>query len=178
VLITSSAWRNRAGAAVGGIRFAINKNTASALADTKRINERILVANFSGNPATTIIVHYSPTEGSADAEDHYNQLADAIRTIPKHNVRFVIGDFNAHLEKDFALFSYHDTTNSNGNFMIDLCQESDLVVTNTMFQKRKGKLWMYISDMTGHKSQVDYILVNRKFKSSHKIQKHIALFLV
>ena len=140
VLITSSAWRNRAGAAVGGIGFAINKDTASALADTKRINERILVANFSGNPATTIIVHYSPTEGSADAEDHYNQLADAIRTIPKHNVLFVIGDFNAHLGKDFALFSYHDTTNSNGNFMIDLCQESDLVVTNTMFQKRKGKL--------------------------------------
>ena len=50
---------------------------------------------------------------------------------------FVIVDFNAHLGKDFALFSYHDTTNSNGNFMIDLCQESDLVVTNTMFQKKK-----------------------------------------
>ena len=168
VLITSSAWRNRAGAAVGGIGFAINKNTASALADTKRINERILVANFSGNPATTIIIHYSPTEGSADAEEHYNQLADVIKTIPKHNVLFVIGDFNAHLGKDFALFSYHDTTNSNGNFMIDLCQESDLVVTNTMFQKRKGKLWTYISDMTGHKSQVDYILVNRKWKNSVK----------
>ena len=31
VLITSSAWRNRAGAAVGGIGFAINKSTACAL---------------------------------------------------------------------------------------------------------------------------------------------------
>jgi len=37
-----------------------------------------------------------------------------------------------------------------------------------MFQKRKGKLWTYISDMTGKKSQVDYILVNRKWKNSVK----------
>ena len=81
---------------------------------------------------------------------------------------FVIGDFNAHLGKDFALFSYHETTNTNGNYLIDLCQESDLIVTNTMFQKKKGKLWTYISDMTGKKSQVDYILVNRKWKNSVK----------
>jgi len=33
--------------------------------------------------------------------------------------------------------------------------------TNTKFQEKKNKFWTYISDMTNHKSQVDYILINR-----------------
>jgi len=35
-------------------------------------------------------------------------------------------------------------------------------------QKRKGKLWTYISDMSGRKSQVDYILITSKWKKSIK----------
>ena len=43
-----------------------------------------------------------------------------------------------------------------------------MVITNTKFQKKAGKLWTYISDMSGTKSQVDYILVNKKWKNSVK----------
>ena len=35
-------------------------------------NKRIMIAEFKGNPTTTIIVHYSPVEGSPDAQEHYN----------------------------------------------------------------------------------------------------------
>ena len=41
-------------------------------------------------------------------------------------------------------------------------------ITNTRFKKRPGKLWTFISDMSGSKTQVDYILVNRKWKNSVK----------
>ena len=46
--------------------------------------------------------------------------------------------------------------------------EKDLTITNTHFQKKQGKLWTYISDMNGSKSQVDYILIRRKRKNTVK----------
>ena len=39
------------------------------------------MANFSGSPAFTITVHYSPIEGNLEAEDHYYHLTAAVREI-------------------------------------------------------------------------------------------------
>ena len=167
-LITSSAWRNASGAANGGVGIVVSRTTKSALADVKPFNERIIIAHFNGNPATTVIVHYSPTEGSDSAENHYNNLSNAIKSIPKHNVLIVVGDCNAHIGTEDALFTFHDDTNTNGKLLLDLVEENNLVITNTSFQKRQGKLWTYLSDMNGSKSQIDYILINKKWKNSVK----------
>ena len=70
VLITTSAWRNSINAAVGGVGLMISKSAESALAEIKPVNERIMIFHFNGNgfPSLSIIVHYSPVEGSPDAE--------------------------------------------------------------------------------------------------------------
>ena len=78
-LITSSAWRNSNGAASGGVGLLMSKTTESALAEVKSFNERIIIAHFNGNPTTTVIVHYSPTEGNETAGNHYDNLANAIK---------------------------------------------------------------------------------------------------
>ena len=53
--------------------------------------------NFEGNPATTIILTYAPTECSNDdtAQEYYKSLSDVIKHIPAHNLMLVIGDFKA-----------------------------------------------------------------------------------
>ena len=86
----------------------INETAKNALADVRSFenNKRILIADFNGNPATTIIAHYSPVEGSPDAQDHYNALTRAISSIPKHNVLMIIGDFNGHLGSDKAMYTF------------------------------------------------------------------------
>ena len=167
-LITSSAWRNAAGAACGGVGLLINKAAEEALEEVKCYNERIIVANFGGNPSTTVIVHYAPVEESEESKDHYNKLADVINSIPKHNLLIAMGDYNAHIGKEDGLFTHHESTNTNGQMLLDLAAETNLVITNTKFQKKKGKLWTYLSDMNGIKSQVDYILVNKKWINSVK----------
>ena len=43
--------------------------------------------------------------------------------------------------------------------------------SNKELQKRNGELWTYLSDMSGSKSQVDYILVNRKWKKVRRRDK-------
>ena len=144
----------------------------------KSWNEKILIAHFIGNgfPALTIIVHYSPVEGSDSAEDHYENLLAAIDEIPKHNVLLVVGDFNTHLGEDIAKFTYHKNTNTNGKIVNDLVNEAGLIVTNTQFQKKPAKLWTYISDMSGVKSQVDFIMINKKWRNTVKNCKTYSTF--
>ena len=167
-MITSSAWRNTSNAAVGGVGLMLNKQATQALLKVVSHNERIITAHFSGKPAISVIVHYSPTEGSDTAEEHYNNLVTAISAVPKHNVLLVLRDCNAHLGEEAVKDTYHKRTNSNGEHLLDLACEANLIITNTALQKRKGKLWTFLSDMTGSKSQIDYILINKKWKNSVK----------
>ena len=167
-LITQSAWRNEQNAACGGVGILLYKRAENALAEVKCYNERILIAKFNGNPAVTIIVNYSPQEGTEEAKEHYANLINAINDTPKHDILMVMGDFNAHIGKEDAKFSYHETTNKNGQLLLDLALECNMVILNTKFQKKKGKLWTYLSDMTGHMTQVDYILINKKWSNSVK----------
>ena len=108
-------------------------------------------------------MNYSPQEGTQDAIEHYDRLINTIKQIPKHNLLLVLGDFNAHIGKEDANFTYHEKTNSNGQLLLDLALECKMQITNTKFQKKHSKLWTYVSDMTNLKSQVDYILINRKW---------------
>ena len=78
----------------------------------------------------------------------------------------VLGDFNAHLGRDVVKYSFHETSNSNGKLVNDFVEEVGLFIANTSFQKKIGKLWTFISDMSGTKSQVDYIMINKKWKNS------------
>ena len=78
----------------------------------------------------------------------------------------VVGDFNAHIDKSTNNYSYHDKTNRNRELFLDMTQENGLFITNVNFQKKTGKLWTFLSEMSGTKTQVDYILVNKKWKNS------------
>ena len=168
-LITSSATRNSMGAAVGGVGILLNNKSFSALASVKPYTDRILVANFQGNPATTVVVTYCPTNVADDdiIEEHYNRLRGAIDAIPAHNLVIVVGDFNARIGSDDAKFTFHEATNRNGEHLLNLASEKEFVIANTYFRKKIGKLWTYISP-GGNKYQLDYILVRKKWRNSIK----------
>ena len=54
-----------------------------------------MVATFNGNPNTTIIFFYSPTNASdeTDLDIFNNELSSLVRSVPKHNVLMIRGDF-------------------------------------------------------------------------------------
>lgn len=104
----------------------VSRTAASTLAEVKEWNGRFLVANFSGSPALTITVRYSPIEGNVEAEDHYDHLTAAVSEIPKHNMLIVTGDFNAHLGQSVIEYSYHNTCNSNGRLVKNFFEETNL----------------------------------------------------
>ena len=52
----------------------------------KTISDRTLQVTFNGNPKTTVIVTYSPTNVTEDEViDYVNELNETVKSIPAHN---------------------------------------------------------------------------------------------
>ncbi|KAJ8355109.1 hypothetical protein AAFF_G00098000 [Aldrovandia affinis] len=158
--ITASAWRNEAQAATGGVGLMLGSLARKALRRVYHHTDRILIAEFSGNPVTTVIVVYSPTNVAPpeEVEKFYEDLATAVRDVPAHNFLAILGDFNARLGPEDARFPYHDSTNRNGAYLTALLMEHELLPANTMFRKRTGKRWTFQDRASGMLRQLDYIL--------------------
>ena len=154
----------------GGIGILLNKLSYNALANIDIVSKRIMIINFNGNPQTSIIVCYSPTNvcDPTEIENFYENLTSTTRQIPKHNVLIIAGDFNVHLGiQDGFNFALHDELNINGILLIDYILENNVLCLNTLYQKRKGLLWTYKLP-NGNKVQLDYIMINKKRKNSSK----------
>ncbi|XP_033968473.1 craniofacial development protein 2-like, partial [Pseudochaenichthys georgianus] len=166
--ITVSAWRNQAQAATGGVGLMLGPLARKALRLVYHHTDRILIAEFSGNPVTTVIVVYSPTSvaPSEEVEKFYEDLATAVRDVPAHNFLAILGDFNARLGPEDAPYPYHDSTNRNGAYLMALLMEHELLAANTIFRKRTGKRWTQVDRATGMLRQLDYILVRQKWRNS------------
>ena len=66
--------------------FVANKYIETAISGVKPITNRILVVDFNGNPNTTIVINYVPTEGSDNTEEHYLNLSNTINSLPKQDL--------------------------------------------------------------------------------------------
>ena len=50
--------------------------------------------------------------------------------------------------------------------LTEFCQESTLVITNTLFQQHKRRLYTWTSPDGPHRNQTDYILCSQRWRSS------------
>ena len=88
----------------------------------------------------TVIQVYAPTSNAEEAEVEwfYEDLQDIIELIPKKDVLFIIGDWNAKVASQetpgvtgrFGL----GMRNEAGQRLIEFCQENTLVIANTLLQ--------------------------------------------
>ena len=142
-MITTTAWKNRSNAAQGGVGLLVTNKALKSLAGIKSHTPRIMQANFTGNPKCAIIIIYAPTSQATDEEldEFYNDLNQAIAATPAHTNLIVVGDFNAKIGKEHAMHTLSEISNRNGERLIDLALQRELIVSNTSFQKRPGKLW-------------------------------------
>ena len=113
---------------------------------------------------------YSPTNVSdeIETEDFYTYLTAITRQVHKHNLILIAGDFNAHFgQYDDFKYSFHETTNRNGIMLKKCLHENKCICLNTQYQKRAGQTWTYTSP-NNFKSQIDFIIINSKWKISAK----------
>ena len=128
---------------------------------------------FQGKPfSITVIQVYAPNSKAekADVDWFYEDLQDLLELTPKKDVLFMIGDWNANVGSQEISgvtdkFSLR-VKNEAGQRLIEFCQENPLVITNTLFQQHKRRLYTWTSPDSQYQNQTDYILCSKKWRSS------------
>ena len=67
------------------------------------MNERIIMAQFSGQPRNITVIHaYAPTTDAKDEtiEEFYTKLNELIKETSRKDVIIITGDWNAKVEED------------------------------------------------------------------------------
>ena len=130
----------------------VNKRVRNAVLRCNLKNDRMISVGFQGKPFNiTVIKVYAPTSNieEADVERFYEDLQDLLELTPKKDVLFIIGDWNAKVGSQetpgvtgkFGL----GIRNEAGQRLKGFCQENALVITNTLFQQHKRRLYTWIS---------------------------------
>ena len=163
MLVTSSSTKAENNSTIGGVGLLLSPKAYQSICSIEKINPRIMIATFNGNPFTTIISCYSPTT-SSDVDiaiEFYSNVSNLITEIPKHNVKIIGGDMNVKIGKSEGKGShFHELTNRNCQLLIDVMNECDLIDLCTKYCKRKGKLWSFTYP-DGTKAHLDHILINK-----------------
>ena len=159
---SSVSWKNSVNATIGGVGMVIGPQALKALNSIEKIHPRMIVASLNGKPRASIISCYRPTNISEETEliAFYDELSSLGRTIPKHNILVIGGDMNAKIGKNGNhKYSLHNSSNRNGQHLMDFIRENRLTCVNANYQKREGKLWTYTC-------AIDDVFINKKWKNS------------
>ena len=125
-----------------GVAIMVNKRLRNAVLGCNLKNNRIISVHFQGKPFNiTVIQVYAPTSNAEEDEVErcYEDLQDILELIPKKDVLFIIGDWNAKVGSQetpgvtdkFGL----GIRNEARKRLIEFCQENALVIENTLFQQ-------------------------------------------
>ena len=107
--------------------------------------------HFQGKPLNiTVIQVYATTSNAeeADTEQFHEDLQDLLKLIPKKDVLFITGDWNAKVgSQEISVTGKFGlrVQNEAGQRLIEFCQENALVIANTLFQQHKRALCTWTS---------------------------------
>ena len=111
---------------------------------------------------TTIICVHAPTE---EKDDFYKDLERIYMKVPKHDIKVVMGDFNAKVGKEPGLapnvgkYSLHEETNNNGWRMIDFAITKNMAISSTLFQHERihKETWRSLDETS---NQTDHVMID------------------
>ena len=112
----------------------------------------MICVNFQDKPfSITVIQVYALASKAeeAEVERFYEELQDLLELTPKKDVLFILGDWNAKVgsQETPGVTGKFDLgiQNEAGQRLIEFCEENALVITNTLFQQHKRRLYTWTS---------------------------------
>ena len=147
------------------------------LVNTEFISERLLKISIrEGNKINHYIQVYAPCNDSYSDEDKdsfFEKLSDTINNIKEQDDLYVLGDFNGRVgvrrtpwTKHLGPHTDHRTPcNYNGNHVLELCAEHDLIITNTFYQHRETQIYTWYKwNNIDVSSQIDFTLARSRMR--------------
>ena len=159
-----------------GVGLTLSKKVKKSLISYSPYSERFMTARLHTRQINiTVLVCYAPTDDAKDdvKDDFYQQMYDILAEQPRHDIKLVIGDFNAKLTTDFdswpgviSKHSLHDTATDNGTQLLDFCTMNQLTVGGTLFDHKRIHKGTWHSPDGKTVNQIDHICISRKFNHS------------
>lgn len=139
------------------------------------VSKRVMMVKLSAKPIDICVLQvYAPTTDHSDeeVEEFYGDVARALKQVKSGEVVFVMGDLNAKVGSSsidgivgqFGL----GYKNDRGARLVEFCEEHDMVITNTHFKQPARRLYTWKSPGDLHRNQIDYIIVNGRYKNAVK----------
>ena len=133
---------------------------------------------FQGKPfSITVIQVYAPNSNpeETEVERFYKDLQDLLELTPKKDVLFIIGDWNAKVGSQetpgvtgkFGL----GVPNEEGQRLIEFCQEDALVITSTLPQHHKRRLYTWTSPDGQHQIRLIIFFAAKDGEALYSQQK-------
>ena len=161
-----------------GVGFLLSSRARMALLGYKPINSRMIVARFSGQPFNVSVMQvYAPTTDKTEEEieQFYENLDDALKQMPKKDVKVIMGDWNAKIGKDnigwerVMLKNGYGDRNERGERLLEFALKQDLLICNTKFQQKDCRKWTWKSPDGRTTNMIDLILIDRRWMTSVRL---------
>lgn len=157
-----------------GVAVIVDKRWSHSIIEYIAVNDRIIVVKLNSTPnKLNLIQVYAPTSAAEEEEidEFYSILAEIVSHLPKSEVTIIQGDFNAKVGADCTETNITGkfglgVRNKRGEKLIEFCQSTSMVITNTLFKHHPRRLYTWTSPNGEYKNQIDYCLIPSRWKSS------------
>jgi len=160
-----------------GVALLLSPDAKRSLVAFEPISDRLLKARFATmHCRLTVFVAYAPHSAHTHAvqESFWTRLSEELGAVPRHDMIMVLGDLNANTGQDrdgidsvLGPWTNPAERNKPGDFLIDMCSFRDMVITNTFFRHKPVHRDTYRGPrITSQPKMLDYVLVNRRFRTS------------
>ena len=136
-----------------------------------------MVKLYSRPFSINVIQVYAPTQdhSNAEIEVFYEGIEKALKYAKSDDILCVMGDLNAKVGSEpfeSKVVKYRlEEKNDRGERLIEICQQNNLKIANTLFQHTNCRLYTWKRPGNIVRNQIDYIMVNQRFRNSIKSGK-------
>lgn len=158
-----------------GTGFVVFGKARDSVIDFNPINERICTLRVRTKffNLTLINVHAPTEEKTDEVKDlFYEKLISTYRAAPGHDIKIVLGDFNAKVGQEtiyrptIGTHSLHKITNANGLRLIDFAMSKNMVISGTYFPHKNIHKMTWRSPDGRTNNQIDHVLIDGRHRSN------------
>ena len=163
---------------IAGVGIVLADKWVDKVVRVDRVSDRIITLELLiGKTVTTFISVYAPQSGRSEEEkdSFYDALRATVAKIADKKLVIIAGDLNGHVGRGSEGYEGihggrgYGTRNREGDRILEFGNATDMVVLNTMFEKKDNRLITYQSGEDS--TQIDYILISRENRKLVRMSK-------